>query len=397
MDRFTFYTKKIDDIHVIDEITRRTTGTSLTLCRGDVNSANYFENDRFKNIDASRKQLRSFCPGCIAQMMILSNTAFETLTEELYQAKLIEEYLRKVNTDLMSEEQLRKDHPLVQVMSDERSREVSGPIVEKPTEIPGRPVAPPFPGELIRNNLEIKDDDELMIQRNGQRDGGKFLEMYNEILGNLKKILLTDHEPFFTMAVIGKKPTGLQELLEADGFNVTILQDSKTCIWNVVVREKRVPIPIAIEGEYQELTEDSPFTDGQTLEDVPKCAIPGCKNKGVRYWIHPKGKEQKFFCGDCPGSQIEILDKFAASIGEEVAAYDEPVWAVEMLYRAPEDDTRTWLIKAPNMAAAIERAKEGDYDYEPFNGSGFAQGEFIPINIRGADEEEKEEFDKYTG
>ena len=271
MDRFLFYTTKIDEIHVSDEHTliELSPGERRTLCGLDTNSANYFENDRYKNIDESRKQLRHFCPHCVLKMKSIINTVINKAQEER--------------------------------------------------------------NEIMKNIMDTNAQLQEMSRQ---------LELHTQL------------------------PS-----------------------------EPKAPVPVCVEGEYTEIFEDGPFTDGQTLEDVPKCAIPGCGSEDIKYWIHPIGKPCRYFCGDCPQSQIEILDKFAGSIGEEVCAYDAPIWAVKVLHINQKENARTVLIKAHNMAAAIARATAGDYDIESDPRHDFVQGGFVPIDIREANEDEIEELD----
>jgi len=67
MNRFTFYTAKMDAIHIIDE------EMDGTLCGSPTNCHNYCENEKYKNIDASRKVTRALCEACVKKAITLSN------------------------------------------------------------------------------------------------------------------------------------------------------------------------------------------------------------------------------------------------------------------------------------------------------------------------------------
>jgi hypothetical protein len=260
MKGFSFYTAKIDELHVVDNEAM----TGHTICGQPMVSSNYFENDRFINIDKSRKERRHVCLTCLASMMERVNTTIHNLGLEI-------DTRRKMDEDLCL--------------------------------------------EITKLKTELVNEE--------QRKGST---------------------------------------------------------------------PVAVEGEHQELFEYGPFMGRESIEGLPKCAIPSCNSEEIRYWIHPKGKECKYFCGDCPESQIEILDKFAESIGEEVGSYDAPLWAVEMVAMVPDNSSKTWLIKAHNMAAAVARAREGDFDKEAEQGIRLNEVILIPVDVRKANKDEEEEF-----
>lgn len=377
MPGFTFYTAKIDELHVVDNEAM----TGHTICGQPMVSSNYFENDRFINIDKSRKERRHVCLTCLASMMDKVNVTIHNLQVENDCRASMNERLEAEKAKLQSETQLRKEHPLIIVSDDGKHADALGPIVDKPSEIPGRPVIP----------MGQRNKDAIYISSG--RPGGKTKELIDKVINEVRQVFESGDQNFFVMEILGyDKATVIQNMFNDEGFDTFIVQDFHQQMWNLIIAEKRLP-PICVEGEHQEVFEDGPFLDGETIDDIPKCAIPGCKSEEVKYWIHPKDKPCRYFCGDCPESQIEILDKFAESIGEEVGAYDPPLWTVKMLHIHQIDDIHYWLIKAHNMAQAIQRAKEGDFDKEIEEDINIFHGEFIPVDIKKANEEEEKEFD----
>ncbi|MHA1662688.1 MAG: hypothetical protein ACTSVR_05460 [Candidatus Thorarchaeota archaeon] len=149
--------------------------------------------------------------------------------------------------------------------------------------------------------------------------------------------------------------------------------------------------PIKIPGRpinQKEFNPEGPFEDGKTLKDIPVCCK--CGNEHLRYWI-AFPRTTKYYCGDCEQSDLDVLQELADKSGLEVGEYHEQLFAVEMEYEAAEADTRTWLIRAHNMAQAIEHAQEGEYEHEIIHQPwSMCQGNFTPIGIEKATEKENE-------
>ena len=278
MDRFTLFSAKVDDIHIVDERVREGTPDRKTLCDISTVSHNYMESDRHQNIDKARGESRRVCLACLSKCLALTNNSLDWWEEN---------YGSLEEAEQEKEKAMKKANPA------------------------------------------------MIVHISADKD--KLENVVNDMVKLEARV-----EPLLT--------------------------------------------PEQIEEEI--LTHESKFADGETLEDLPRCAIEGCGSRDVKYWIHHNGT-LKYFCGDCEDSDIEKPYKFAESVGTEVGSYDPPLWAVKMRYVHPDEDTRIWLIKAHNMAQAIQMAEDGEYEVEIDSGPGLSQGAFRPIAIRKAFEEEE--------